>query len=44
LFKAFQKLSTNFLVFDFDQTKTYELVSKKNAEDPVDRNRAGIPV
>jgi len=33
LFKAFQKLSTNFLVFDFDQTKTYELVSKKNAEE-----------
>jgi len=33
LFKAFQKLSTNFLVFDFDQTKTYELVSKKTAEE-----------
>ncbi|KAJ6921673.1 hypothetical protein NC652_015566 [Populus alba x Populus x berolinensis] len=34
LFKAFQKLSTKFLVFDFDQTKsTYELVSKKTAEE-----------
>ncbi|KAL9398037.1 hypothetical protein Peur_006998 [Populus x canadensis] len=33
LFKAFQKLSTNFLAFDFDQTKTYELVSKKTAEE-----------
>jgi hypothetical protein len=33
LFNAFQKLSTNFFVFDFDQTKSYDLVSKKNAEE-----------
>ncbi|KAJ6700356.1 hypothetical protein OIU79_013401 [Salix purpurea] len=33
LFRAFKMLSTNTLVFDCDQTETYEWVSRKHAEE-----------